>query len=123
MYLEMISRSPVSYTHLDVYKRQLFSCFSGDQVNHSCKACRESLLFISEIHHKVKMCIRDRYTAMADLAATEHDEKLFAACERLWNNMTEKKMYITGGIGSTVEGAVSYTHLDVYKRQGLDRWI
>ena len=44
------------------------------------------------------------YTAMADLAATEHDEKLFAACERLWNNMTEKKMYITGGIGSTVEG-------------------
>ena len=41
---------------------------------------------------------------MADLAATEHDEKLFDACERLWNNMTEKKMYITGGIGSTVEG-------------------
>ena len=31
------------------------------------------------------------YTAMADLAATEHDEKLFAACERLWNNMTEKE--------------------------------
>ncbi|WP_455720157.1 glycoside hydrolase family 127 protein [Agathobacter sp.] len=44
------------------------------------------------------------YTAMADLAATEHDEKLFAACERLWNNMTQKKMYVTGGIGSTVEG-------------------
>ncbi len=38
------------------------------------------------------------YTAMADLAATEHDEKLFDACERLWNNMTEKKMYITGGM-------------------------
>lgn len=44
------------------------------------------------------------YTAMADLAATEHDEKLFEACERLWNNMTQKKMYVTGGIGSTVEG-------------------
>ena len=44
------------------------------------------------------------YTAMADLAATEHDEKLFDACERLWNNMTEKKMYITGGICSSVEG-------------------
>lgn len=44
------------------------------------------------------------YTAMADLAATEHDRKLFEACERLWNNMTQKKMYITGGIGSTVEG-------------------
>ena len=44
------------------------------------------------------------YTAMADLAATEHDERIYEACERLWDNMTKKKMYITGGIGSTVEG-------------------
>ena len=44
------------------------------------------------------------YTAMADLAAEDHDEKLFAACRRLWENMTQKKMFITGGIGSTVEG-------------------
>ena len=44
------------------------------------------------------------YTAMADLAAEDHDEKLFAACRRLWDNMTQKKMFITGGIGSTVEG-------------------
>ena len=44
------------------------------------------------------------YTAMADLAAEDHDEKLFAACRRLWENLTQKKMFITGGIGSTVEG-------------------
>lgn len=44
------------------------------------------------------------YTAMADLAAEDQDEKLLAACRRLWDNMTQKKMYITGGIGATVSG-------------------
>ena len=44
------------------------------------------------------------YTAMADLAAEDGDEKLFTACRRLWNNMIQKKMYITGGIGATVVG-------------------
>ena len=44
------------------------------------------------------------YTAMADLAAEDGDEKLLASCRRLWNNMIQKKMYITGGIGATVVG-------------------
>ena len=44
------------------------------------------------------------YTAMADLAAEDKDEKLLAACKRLWDNITQKKLYITGGIGSTVCG-------------------
>lgn len=44
------------------------------------------------------------YTAMADLAAEDGDEKLFSACRRLWDNMIQKKMYITGGIGATVVG-------------------
>lgn len=41
------------------------------------------------------------YCAMADLAAAYDDQELFAACERLWNNIVEKRMYITGGIGSS----------------------
>lgn len=41
------------------------------------------------------------YCAMADLAAAYHDKELLAACERLWNNIVEKRMYITGGIGSS----------------------
>ncbi|MGN0399478.1 MAG: glycoside hydrolase family 127 protein [Blautia sp.] len=41
------------------------------------------------------------YSGMADVARLTEDEKLYAACEKLWNNMTEKKMYITGGIGGT----------------------
>lgn len=44
------------------------------------------------------------YTAMADLAGEDGDEKLYNACLTLWDNIVKKKMYITGGIGSTVEG-------------------
>ena len=44
------------------------------------------------------------YTAMADLAAEDGDEKLLDACRHLWNNIIQKKMYITGGIGATVAG-------------------
>ncbi|MBW4083043.1 glycoside hydrolase family 127 protein [Paenibacillus sp. S150] len=44
------------------------------------------------------------YAAMADLAALTGDEALSDACVRLWENMTGKQMYITGGIGSTHHG-------------------
>ena len=32
---------------------------------------------------------------------TSIDKELKAACERLWKSVTEKRMYVTGGIGST----------------------
>ncbi|MDO4312693.1 MAG: glycoside hydrolase family 127 protein [Eubacteriales bacterium] len=41
------------------------------------------------------------YSGMADFARLTSDEELKAACERLWDDITQKKMYITGGIGST----------------------
>ena len=44
------------------------------------------------------------YTAMADLAGEDGDGKLYEACVRLWDNIVEQKMYLTGGIGSTAEG-------------------
>ena len=44
------------------------------------------------------------YTAMADLAAEDGDARLLDACRRLWNNIVQQKMYITGGIGATVVG-------------------
>lgn len=44
------------------------------------------------------------YTAMADLAAITGDDTLREACETLWNSITGKQMYITGGIGSTHRG-------------------
>ena len=41
------------------------------------------------------------YCAMADLAYEYQDKELMKACETLWNNMVEKRMYLTGGIGSS----------------------
>jgi DUF1680 family protein len=40
-------------------------------------------------------------SAMADLAEEYEDEKLLAACSRIWNNLIQKRMYLTGGIGSS----------------------
>lgn len=41
------------------------------------------------------------YTAMADLAIEQGDDQLYNACEKLWNNITRKRMHITGGVGSS----------------------
>lgn len=51
------------------------------------------------------------YTAMANLARIDKDEKLFAACKALFDDITKRKMYITGGIGSTKDGeAFTYAY-------------
>ena len=41
------------------------------------------------------------YSAMADLACEYQDQELMDACTRLWNNIVQKQMYITGGIGAS----------------------
>ncbi len=41
------------------------------------------------------------YSAMADLAGLYRDEELLQACRALYDNITQKRMYITGGIGSS----------------------
>ncbi len=43
-------------------------------------------------------------TAMADAAASEGDKEMLEACRRIWRNIVDRRMYITGGIGSTVHG-------------------
>ena len=51
-------------------------------------------------------CVRALYLlcGMIDVAAQSQDSVLFGTCKRLYRNATEQKMYITGGIGSTVHG-------------------
>jgi DUF1680 family protein len=39
------------------------------------------------------------YSAMADLTLETGDESLLEACQRLWQSVTERRMYVTGGIG------------------------
>ncbi len=44
------------------------------------------------------------YSGMADVARETNDEKLYEACERLWNSIVKDKLYITGGIGGSHMG-------------------
>ncbi|MDP4097274.1 glycoside hydrolase family 127 protein [Paenibacillus sp. P96] len=41
------------------------------------------------------------YSAMADLAVQNGDQQLLDACRQLWKDTTRRKMYVTGGIGSS----------------------
>ncbi len=41
------------------------------------------------------------YSAMADIALENHDQELFSACDAIFRNIAEKRMYITGGVGSS----------------------
>ncbi|MCR8632933.1 glycoside hydrolase family 127 protein [Paenibacillus radicis (ex Xue et al. 2023)] len=43
-------------------------------------------------------------SGMADVAAETGDEELLEACRRLWSNIVNKRMYITGAIGSMAHG-------------------
>ncbi len=52
--------------------------------------------------HSVRACYL--YSGMADLAKETQDEELLTACKALFDNIVEKRMYITGGIGSSHEG-------------------
>ena len=51
------------------------------------------------------------YSGMADAAAETADEALYQACCDIWEDIENRKMYITGGIGSTVHGeAFTYAY-------------
>ena len=44
------------------------------------------------------------YAGMADVAALKGDKSYINAIDNIWNNIVEKKLYITGGIGATNNG-------------------
>ena len=51
------------------------------------------------------------YTGMASVAQKTGDPSLVAACRRLWKNLTQKQLYLTGAIGSSHYGeAFSYDY-------------
>lgn len=43
-------------------------------------------------------------TGIAHVARQNHDQALIKSCQHLWQNIINKQMYVTGGIGSTVAG-------------------
>lgn len=44
------------------------------------------------------------YSGMADVARLTKDKSLIKACDRIWNNIYQKQMYITGAIGASSYG-------------------
>lgn len=76
--------------HMDPYDRENAQCHKP----------------VREQDEAVGHCVRAvyLYTAMAGLAMETEDVTLYEACKKLWNNIVRKKMYITGGIGSTARG-------------------
>lgn len=54
------------------------------------------------------------YTAMADAAEKTGDEGLKTACEALFRDITEKKMFITGSIGSSAKGEAFTVPYDLF---------
>ncbi len=53
------------------------------------------------------------YTGMAMLAKETGDETLVTACKTLWNDVTTRKMYVTGGLGSSDIGEAFTTGYDL----------
>lgn len=49
--------------------------------------------------HAVRACYL--YAGMASVARETQDQSLIDACKTLWDNVTTKRMYITGGVGSS----------------------
>ena len=111
---------PVSYTHLDVYKRQEKKMYlmAVDERDWPPVDCAEYYLFQLERvacskwrHHSlslihIQMCIRD--SNLFEKAATAKGitgEVLLQLLEGRLDNVVFRL------------GTVSYTHLDVYKRQ------
>lgn len=51
------------------------------------------------------------YSGMADFARLTQDESLKEACKHLWDDIVQRKMYITGGIGAThIKEAFSFSY-------------
>lgn len=63
------------------------------------------------VGHSVRACYL--YTAMADIASVTREPALMEACFRLFDSISQRRMYITGGIGSTVWGEAFSTDYDL----------
>ena len=64
--------------------------------------------------HSVRACYL--YSGMADLAWQDGDEGLKRACEKLFANIAHRRMYVTGGVGSSHVGEAFTIDYDLMNR-------
>lgn len=69
-----------------------------------CQAHRPVLEQTSVVGHSVRACYL--YAGATDVAIESGDEELVKVLHLLWDDLTQRQMYVTGGVGSahTIEG-------------------
>lgn len=70
---------------------------SGHEVQQAHQSVREQR---EAVGHAVRALYL--YAGMADVAVETEDRSLLAACRQLWRDVTRRKMYVTGGAGSSL---------------------
>ena len=102
------SVNPVCYTHLDVYKRQVFA--EPDESS--------GLAVLEKIGRDKLRDDKGYQSALKDLRQSLDYDRRFA--DTLKGRLVVLGFYFSGLEAASKSGAsVSYTHLDVYKRQIL----
>lgn len=64
--------------------------------------------------HAVRACYL--YSAMADIAYEYDDTEMLGACKRIFENISRRRMYITGGVGSSKFGEAFTLDMDLPNR-------
>jgi DUF1680 family protein len=70
---------------------------------------------VREQHDAVGHAVRALYfySGIADVAAETGDDELRKTCRRLWRSVTQRRVYVIGGIGSTAHGEAFTFDYDV----------
>lgn len=96
---------------------------------HGCHPEETTYAWAHGMYNQDEMPIRERSTAeghsvralylmsgAADVAYAYHDDELKAACERVFENIVNRRMYVTGGVGSTHLGEAFTVDYDLPNR-------
>ena len=101
-FLDLRGKDP-QYFAKNTLERTIGVCYGGNGMdpantiyNQSDVPTREQTVARGHAVRQVYMLI-----AMADAAAETGDKELAAACERMFENITQRQMYVTGAIGSS----------------------
>jgi len=88
---------------LDPEDARLNRHFFGEGGAFSTEYCQDHLP-VREQSQAVGHAVRAMYLycGMADVAGETGDRELLRACRRLWKNVCERRMYVTGSIGSSL---------------------
>lgn len=89
--------------YLDLAKFFLDLRGTAGHLNHEYSQAHKKVI---DQHEAVGHAVRATYmyTGMADVAALTGNKEYLKAIDDIWNDVVEKKLYITGGIGATGAG-------------------